>query len=48
VPIGLGYVHPEAADLGNLLEVNIRGRAIEARVVKTPFVERGGSSTAKK
>jgi aminomethyltransferase len=48
VPIGLGYVRPEAADIGNLLEVDIRGRAIEARVVKTPFVERGGRSTAQK
>ena len=46
VPIGLAYVAPEAASLGDSLEVEIRGRAIEARVVQTPFVKRGGTTAA--
>jgi aminomethyltransferase len=39
--IGLGYVPPAFAEPGSALEVLIRGRAVEARVVETPFVQRG-------
>ena len=38
--IGLAYVAPEFATPGTELEVQIRGRGVEARVVKTPFVSR--------
>jgi glycine cleavage system T protein (aminomethyltransferase) len=38
--IGLGYVPPALAELGASLAVDCRGRAIEARVVKTPFYKR--------
>jgi aminomethyltransferase len=36
--IGLGYVPPELAAPGTPLEVLVRGRALRARVVETPFV----------
>ena len=36
--IGLGYVRPEFAAAGGALEIDVRGRGITARVVKTPFV----------
>jgi aminomethyltransferase len=39
--IGLGYVPPALAAVGTLLGVRIRGRAIPAQVVQTPFVKRG-------
>jgi glycine cleavage system T protein (aminomethyltransferase) len=38
--IGLGYVPPALGELGSTLGVDCRGRAIEARVVKTPFYKR--------
>ena len=38
--IGLGYVPPAHAALGSQLEIDCRGRAIPARVVKTPFYRR--------
>ena len=41
--IGLAYVEPEFAALGTKLEVQIRGRGVDARVVKTPFVSRGST-----
>jgi aminomethyltransferase len=37
-PIGLGYVPPELAGVGTAIEVEVRGRRLPARVVKTPFV----------
>ncbi|MBW2420190.1 MAG: glycine cleavage system aminomethyltransferase GcvT [Deltaproteobacteria bacterium] len=37
--IGLGYVPPSLADSGTTLDVVIRGRAVAARVVDTPFVK---------
>lgn len=40
--IGLGYLPPEHAEVGTELEVLIRGRAVGAQVVKTPFYK-GGS-----
>jgi aminomethyltransferase len=36
--IGLGYVPPALAALGERLDIVIRGRAVEARVAETPFV----------
>lgn len=36
--IGLGYVPPELATPGTSLEVIVRGKAVAARVVETPFV----------
>ena len=37
-PIGLGYVPPDLAAVGTALEVDVRGRRVPIRVVKTPFV----------
>jgi aminomethyltransferase len=36
--IGLAYVPPAFSALGTALEIEVRGRAIPARVVETPFV----------
>ena len=38
--IGLGYVSPLAAEIGNDIDVMIRGKAIGAKIVATPFVEK--------
>lgn len=38
--IGLGFVPPAAAEIGSSLWVDCRGKATEARVVKTPFYRR--------
>jgi aminomethyltransferase len=35
--IGLGYVPAEAAEIGHAIEIEIRGRAVPALIVKTPF-----------
>jgi aminomethyltransferase len=35
--IGLGYVTPEHAELGNPIDVMVRDKAIQAKVVETPF-----------
>jgi aminomethyltransferase len=40
-PIGMGYVPPVLAAEGTTFEVEIRGRPVEAQVVKTPFWKRG-------
>ncbi len=37
-PIGLGYVPPHLAAVGTALEVDVRGRRVPIRIVKTPFV----------
>ncbi len=42
-PIALAYVTPDAAAIGTGIEVLVRGRAVDARVVETPFVARPGS-----
>jgi aminomethyltransferase len=36
-PIGIGYVPTELAAEGSVFDVDIRGRPVPARVVKTPF-----------
>jgi aminomethyltransferase len=36
--IALALLHPDVAD-GDTVEIDVRGRAVEARVVKPPFVE---------
>jgi aminomethyltransferase len=38
--IGMGYVPPELAAEGSVFHVDIRGRAVAAKVVKTPFWKR--------
>jgi aminomethyltransferase len=43
VGIGLGYVPAEAAKPGTELEIDVRGRARRAEVVKKPFYKREGS-----
>lgn len=35
--LGLGYVPPELAKVGNEFDIIIRGKPLKARVVKTPF-----------
>ncbi len=40
-PIGLGYVPSTLASEGSVFQVEIRGRPVDARVVKTPFWKRG-------
>ena len=35
--IGLAYVATEHAQVGQAIEIEIRGRASEAHIVKTPF-----------
>jgi aminomethyltransferase len=37
-PIGLGYVPPAFAAMGTKLDAMVRGHAVAARVVETPFV----------
>lgn len=37
--IGIGYVDQKYSEVGNQIFVDIRGRKVQARVVKTPFVE---------
>ncbi|MAJ60235.1 MAG: glycine cleavage system protein T [bacterium TMED88] len=36
--IGLGYVPPELAAVGTEIDIVIRDRSVQARVVKTPFI----------
>ena len=43
--IGLAYVEPGCAALGTSLEVQVRGRGLPVRVVKTPFVTRGSAAS---
>ncbi len=38
--IGLGFVIPECADAGSMIEIMIRDAAVRARVVKLPFYKR--------
>lgn len=38
--IGMGYVPPALATEGSLFQVEIRGRSVDAQVVKTPFWKR--------
>lgn len=38
--LGLGYLPPDAAEPGTEIEIVIRGRALKAVVVKTPFYRR--------
>ena len=35
--IGMGYVPPELAKIGSEFDVMIRGKPIQAQVIKTPF-----------
>ena len=38
--IGLGYVPAQRAEPGSEVKVDVRGRKLDARVVKTPFYRR--------
>jgi aminomethyltransferase len=38
--IGLGYVSPQYAGSGTAVMIDIRGRAVPAKIVKTPFYRR--------
>lgn len=42
-PIGLAYVPPAHAAPGTGIEIEVRGRAVAARVVETPFVSGGAA-----
>ncbi len=44
IPIGTCYLPPEAAVEGTMFELDIRGRAVPARVVKLPFYKRPGTA----
>ncbi len=39
--LGLAYVPAEDAKVGNRIQVEIRGRAVEAEIIPTPFYKRG-------
>lgn len=39
-PIGAGYVPTEHSAVGTAIEIEIRGKAVPARIVKTPFISR--------
>jgi aminomethyltransferase len=36
--IGLGYIDLNHSAIGNLISINARGRQVEGKIVKTPFV----------
>jgi len=46
--IGLAYVPPACAAPGTRLEIEVRGRPVEARVVETPFVRARAATAPRK
>jgi aminomethyltransferase len=38
--IGMGYVPVEFAKAGQAIQVDVRGRLVNAQIVKTPFYKR--------
>lgn len=40
VNLGLAYVPPELAKVGGRIQIDIRGRAVEAEIIPTPFYKR--------
>lgn len=40
IPIGMGFVRAEFADIGTLLDMEIRGKTVRTEVVKLPFYKR--------
>ncbi|MGH9908764.1 MAG: glycine cleavage T C-terminal barrel domain-containing protein, partial [Pyrinomonadaceae bacterium] len=38
--IGLAYVPPAIATEGHQIQIDVRGRLVEAQIVKTPFYKR--------
>ena len=42
--IGLAYVPVEHANEGQAIQIDVRGRTVEALIVKTPFYKREKSS----
>jgi len=47
-PIGLAYVPAELSKEGTAFDVEIRGKPVAARVVKTPFVTKEAQKSAPK
>ncbi len=45
--IGLAYITTEHAQIGQAIDIEIRGQAIKARIVKTPFYKRLNSTIKK-
>ena len=45
--IGLAYVTAEHAQIGQVIDIEIRGKAVKAQIVKTPFYRRVKSSMSK-
>lgn len=43
-PIAMGYVEPDAAKVGEPLQVDVRGQMLDARVVELPFYRRRSAS----
>jgi len=39
--LGMGYVTPELAEVGTEFDVEIRGKAVQARVIPMPFYKKG-------
>lgn len=44
--IALGYVHPDLAEPGTMLNVDVRGKRLPVRVTRPPFVARGRAAAA--
>ena len=40
--IGLGYLPPQHAKIGDAIDIRIRGKDVPARIVETPFVDKNG------
>ncbi len=45
--VGLAYVPTEYAEVGREIQIDVRGRAVNARIVKTPFYKREKNETNK-
>ena len=44
--IGTTYLPPHSVDPGTVIEIDARGRRVEAQVVKTPFYTKGSVKKA--
>lgn len=47
VPIGIGFVPADAAEIGTTISIDIRGRFREARIVETPFYKKQPAPNAR-
>jgi aminomethyltransferase len=41
-PIAMGYVPPQHAEVGTMVDVAIRGSMVDAEIVPLPFYKRAG------